>query len=339
MSRLGGVGFNYREPYEARYRVRDVAGGYRFVVVRLPGVVVDITRQTHAEAALRQTTERLQLLMGTPKDYAVVLTNAAGVVVEWLAGADTIIGYTSAEAIGQSVELFFTPEDRAAGVAADEMATAATVGRAEDKRWHLRKDGSRFFADGVMVPLRDEAGTLRGYGKVFQDVTGRRVATEALARITAESEQQKRLYETILSATPDFVYVFSLDYRVRYANASLVQMWGCEPIGKTFLEIGYEPWHAEMHCREIDQVRATKEPIRDEVPFQGTNGGRMYDYIFVPVLEADGEVEAVAGTTRNVIARKAMEDALRDTDRKKDDFLALLAHELRNPLAPLRTGL
>ena len=110
-------------------------------------------------------------------------------------------------------------------------------------------------------------------------------------------------------------------------------------IGKTFLEIGYEPWHAEMHDREIDQVRATREPIRGEVPFTGTNGRRIYDYIFVPVLGADGEVEAVAGTTRDVTDRKEMELALAEADRKKDEFIALLAHELRNPLAPIRNGL
>ena len=76
-----------------------------------------------------------------------------------------------------------------------------------------------------------------------------------------------------------------------------------------------------------------------EVPFTGTNGRRIYDYIFVPVFGADGEVEAVAGTTRDVTDRKAMEEELRDADRKKDEFIALLAHELRNPLAPIRNGL
>lgn len=187
---------------------------------------------------------------------------------------------------------------------------------------------------------RDEQGQAIRFPGVVIDITERKRAVEELARVTEESERRKRLYETILSATPDFIYVFSLDYRVLYANGSLVSMWGVgDPVGKTFLEIGYEPWHAEMHNREIDTVRATKMPIRGEVPFSGTNGRKIYDYIFVPVFGLDGEVEAVAGTTRDVTVRKAMEEELRDTDRRKDDFIALLAHELRNPLAPIRNGL
>ena len=194
----------------------------------------------------------------------------------------------------------------------------------------------------VYQPLRDADGSVSGILAQGIDLTERKRAQESLARVTAESERQRRLYETILSNTPDFVYVFSLDHRVLYANDALLTMWGLtwqDTVGKTFLDVGYEPWHAEMHNREIDKVRATKQPVRGEVPFHGTHGRRIYDYIFVPVLGADGEVEAVAGTTRDVTERRQMEDALRETDRNKDEFIALLAHELRNPLAPLRNGL
>ena len=91
-------------------------------------------------------------------------------------------------------------------------------------------------------------------------------------------------------------------------------MWGRtreEAIGKTCLELGYEPWHAAMHDREIEQVIATKQPIRGEVPFTGVHGRRVYDYIFVPVFNARGEVESVAGTTRDITDRKRKEDMLR----------------------------
>jgi PAS domain S-box-containing protein len=176
----------------------------------------------------------------------------------------------------------------------------------------------------------------------LQRARARSAAAEVEARLMAASEQQRRFYDAVLSATPDFIYVFGLDHRFIYVNHALLTMWGKtwdEAIGHTCLELGYEPWHAEMHGREIDQVRATRAPIRGEVPFNGTHGRRIYDYIFVPVFANDGEVIAVAGTTRDVTDRRVSEDALRDSERRlkeansvKDEFLSTLSHELRTPL-------
>jgi PAS domain S-box-containing protein len=184
---------------------------------------------------------------------------------------------------------------------------------------------------------------------IVVDVTARKRAEADLARLAAESEKRRRLYEAALSNTPDLVYVFDLDHRFVYANEGLLRMWGKtweEAIGKNCLELGYEEWHAAMHDREIKQVIATRQPIKGEVPFTGTFGRRIYEHIFVPVVGENGEVEAVAGTTRDVTERKALEgrllgqaEQLTEADRRKDEFLATLAHELRNPLAPLRNGL
>ncbi|RLM52615.1 PAS domain S-box protein, partial [Halobellus sp. Atlit-31R] len=89
-----------------------------------------------------------------------------------------------------------------------------------------------------------------------------------------------------------------------------------ESIGKTCLELGYEPWDAEMHGREIEQVKATRAPIKGVVPFNGTFGRRMYEYIFVPVIGPDGEVEAVAGTTRDITERLQSEEAIRQNEER-----------------------
>ncbi|MFB6236408.1 MAG: PAS domain-containing protein [Halopenitus sp.] len=145
------------------------------------------------------------------------------------------------------------------------------------------------------------------------------------AIVSPKSERERRLYETIVSSTPDLIYAFDLNYRVIYANDALLEMWGQtyeESIGKTLLELGYEPWHAEMHEREIDQVVETKEPVRGEVAFQhAEKGRRTYDYIFAPVRNDDGEVEAIAGTTRDVTERKEAEQELQES---KDRFRALV---------------
>jgi PAS domain S-box-containing protein len=150
-----------------------------------------------------------------------------------------------------------------------------------------------------------------------------------MARILREShernERQRRLYQTVLSNTPDLVYVFDLDHRFSYANEALLKMWGKsweEAIGRNCLELGYEPWHAAMHDREIEQVIATRRPIRGVVPFNGTSGRRTYDYIFVPVIGPEGEVEAIAGTTRDITEIKRTEDALRQGEER---FRALVS--------------
>lgn len=135
---------------------------------------------------------------------------------------------------------------------------------------------------------------------------------------------QLRLYEAVLKTTPDLAYIFDLQHRFIYANEGLLRMWGKswdEAIGKTCLELGYEPWHAEMHDREIEQVVATGMPIRGAVPFSGAMGRRIYDYIFTPVVNAAGEVEAVAGTTRDVTEMRAAEEEVRRRSQQLETLI------------------
>ena len=157
-------------------------------------------RERHrAAAALREKDERLNLLLENVRDYAVVITDPHGTVVEWLGGAERITGYAPAEATGQQVHLLFTPEDRAAGRPEHEMRAAAATGRAENTRWHQRKDGSRFFADGVTTPLRHSTGTLHGFGMVFRDATRQRHAEDALRQLAADLAEADRRKDEFLA--------------------------------------------------------------------------------------------------------------------------------------------
>jgi PAS domain S-box-containing protein len=167
---------------------------------------------------------------------------------------------------------------------------------------------------------RDESGNTDGIVVFVTEVTGMIKVQQELQEARERSEQHTRLYETINSATPDLIYVFDLNYRFTYANQALLTMWGKteeNAFGRTLLENGYEHWHAEMHEREIDQVKATKQPVRGEVFFpHATLGKRTYDYILTPVLNDRGEVEAIAGTTRDITERKQWEDSLAQTSEE-----------------------
>lgn len=186
-----------------------------------------------------------------------------------------------------------------------------------------------------------------GVSIIFRNVTEQKNLEAERERMVAESETQRRIFETALNSTPDFFYVFDRDHRALYANDALLRTWGVRDVtGKRWMDLGYEQWHADMHDREIDTVIRTRAPIRGEIPFTGTNGTRVYDYIFAPVLDSHGEVVAVAGTTRDITERQAAEQAMRaqalqlaESDRAKDEFLATLSHELRNPLSPLRNSI
>ncbi len=295
--------------------------------------------------------KRAELALGASEQQfsAIVNQATAGISQTDLAGGFQLVnkrfcqitGYDEAELRALRMQDITHPDDLPHNLEKFRMLAAGGPDFTIEKRY-LRKDGSIAWVNNCVTGLRDASGTLVNIVCVTVDISQRKQAEAALAETQAESARQRRLYEAILNNTPDLAYIFSLDHRFVYANEVLLQMWGRtweEAIGKNCLELGYEPWHAAMHDREIEEVVATKGPIRGEVPFTGTFGRRIYDYILVPVIGPDGEVEAVAGTTRDVTERKATEQSLEEADKRKDEFLATLAHELRNPLAPIRSSI
>jgi PAS domain S-box-containing protein len=194
-----------------------------------------------------------------------------------------------------------------------------------------RPDGTRRWFTPYPTPLHDAHGNLVGGINMLVDISERKRQEQALVDAHARTEGLRRLYEAILDNTPDLAYILDLDRRFTYANAIMLEMLGKtwdEVIGKTPLEIGYPEWHAEMHDREMEQVVATKLPVRGQVPFAGAFGERIYDYIFVPVIGPHGEVEAVAGTTRDVTDQKEIEANLRAEEERKT-FLLALGDQLR----------
>jgi PAS domain S-box-containing protein len=151
--------------------------------------------------------------------------------------------------------------------------------------------------------------------------------------------QQSRIFDTTLSSIPDFTYIFDRSGQFLYANRALLDLLGLrldEVAGKTFADLPYPKELAERLHTQILSVFETGQLLRDETPYTNPAGiTGYYEYIFTPVLGSDGRVEVVAGSTRDTSERRRSEEALREADRRKDEFLAMLAHELRNPLAAI----
>jgi two-component system CheB/CheR fusion protein len=173
---------------------REVAtrDGHRFVMRIFPyrtledhidGVVitfVDITERKRAEDRWQASEERLRLLVESASDFAIFTITHDGLIDSWSAGAERVFGYAEGEIVGQGADVLFTPEDRASGVPAAEMTTAAEEGHAADERWHMRKGGERFYASGVMRPLLGDPA--RGFVKIARDLTEQQQEQERLQR-------------------------------------------------------------------------------------------------------------------------------------------------------------
>jgi two-component system cell cycle sensor histidine kinase/response regulator CckA len=157
--------------------------------------------------------------------------------------------------------------------------------------------------------------------------------------------QQWHIFDTALSHTPDFTYIFDLEGRFTYANRALLSLWQKsldEALGKNFFELDYPAELAVRLQRQIQQVIDTSQPVRDHTPFTGPTGEtRHYEYIFVPVLAANGQVEAVAGSTRDVTERIRAEEQERERQAQLRDSARLeslgvmaggIAHDFNNLL-------
>jgi PAS domain S-box-containing protein len=312
------------------------------------GMAIDVTEEVRTRAVLEESEERFRATF----DQAAVGIAHVGTDGRWLRvnrKLCDIVGYRPDELLTLTFQDITHPDDLAADLAQVRRLLAGEITTYSMEKRYFRKDRSLVWINLTVSLVRTPEGQPKYFISVVEEITEKKRVQDDLARLTAASERRRRLYEAALSNTPDLVYVFDLGHRFTYANEGLLRMWGKawdEAIGKNCLELGYEAWHAALHDREIEQVIATRQPVKGEVPFTGTFGRRIYEYILVPVVGENGEVEAVAGTTRDVTERKALEGRLRDqaeqlreADRRKDEFLATLAHELRNPLAPLRNGL
>ncbi len=174
--------------------VRDAAGTPR----AFSKVMHDVTAEHLRGETLRDSEERYRLLVESVHDYAIFRLDPQGQVASWNPGAERMMGYRADEIIGHSIAVFFTQEDRQGGQPEQELRTAAATGRSENEGWRVRKDGSRFWGDEILAPIRDASGALRGFAKVVRDLTERQRAALERERLYTQAEEANRAKDEFL---------------------------------------------------------------------------------------------------------------------------------------------
>lgn len=298
--------------------------------------IEDITERRQAEDERRERDARFTSLVKNIKDHAIFTLDLEGNITSWNVEAERILGYTETEALDQHFSMIFTPEDRQQGQPDNELRTARQQGRAEDERWHVRKGGELFWALGIITPTHDASGRHTGFSKILRDITERK---QSEAKVADSELRYRRLFE----ASRDGILILDAGTgKITDTNPFMSELLGythSELLGKELWQIGLfqDKAASQAAFRRLQEEGYIRY---EHLPLQTTDGQQV-DVEFVSNLYEVDHQPFIQCNVRDISARrqyeraKAQAEVLADLNRRKDEFLAMLSHELRNPLAPI----
>jgi PAS domain S-box-containing protein len=298
-------------------------------------IVRDLTARYTQEKQLRESEERFRLLVEGVTDYAIFSLDPRGCVTSWNAGAHHIKGYEAKDIIGSHFSRFYPQEAIDRQWPEYELHQATMEGRFEDEGWRVRKDGTRFWANVIITALRDAHGTLLGFSKITRDLSERRRYEEQLR----QSEERFRL---LVEGVTDYAIIM-LDASgcITSWNAGAEAILGHraeEILWKHFSNLyrrqeidASKPWHDLASARKSGGLHSEGWRVRkDGTTFWGKT-------MITPLRDAQGRPYGFAHVTQDLTQQRHSE-ALEDVARRMNEFIAMLGHELRNPLAPIRNA-
>jgi PAS domain S-box-containing protein len=277
-----------------------------------------IIEQTRSMQALREQEERTRLATQAA-DLGMWFWNLTTDELVWTDRCKAMFGI--APTIEMTYEVFLNalhPDDR------DRTHTAVTRALEEQVEYDIEyrtvwSDSSIHWIAAKGRGFYDAAGQPVRMMGTAQDISDRKQVEESLRQLSAELNQQVQRFDAVISAIPDFIYTFDLEGRFRYVNQPLLDLWQRtfeESVGKNLYELDYPLELADRLQRQMQQVMTTRQPLRDETPYTSAFGTRAYEYIIVPMLDEDGSVKGIAGTTRDITDRKQAEQALRENEQR-----------------------
>ena len=278
---------------------------------------------------------KLQLLIEAVIDYGIFILDPQGFVMSWNTGAEKLKGYKASEIIGRHFSTFYSPEAIASGWPEEELRRAVRDGRLEDEGWRIRKDGSRFWANVTITPIYSDDGVLTGYAKVTRDLTERRAHEEQLR---ASEERFRLLVESVRDYA---IFMLDPDGTVRTWNAGAQATKGYtadEIIGRHF-SVFYTPEDRESGKPARGLRTALADGRMEDEGWRVRKDGSVFwaDVVITAIRGRTGELIGFAKVTRDMTERRRFAE-LERSSQMMNEFLAMLAHELRNPLAPIRNA-